>query len=108
MWAFLGSSPEVTSNGKYLIISLYLRDRRQGPKTDCLLIWCKDKAKAVSFETPDTVNTNMGGEGAGGKGVGRGGKLCNLLSYAISHAKGNVAGGPTLPQPKGNAFFGGT
>ena len=34
-------------------------NRRQGPKTACLLRRTEDRAKAVSFETPNTVFTNL-------------------------------------------------
>ena len=34
-------------------------NRRQGPKTACLLRRTEDRAKTVSFETPNTVFTNL-------------------------------------------------
>ena len=34
-------------------------NRRQGPKTGCLLRRTEDRAKTVSFETPNTVFTNL-------------------------------------------------
>jgi len=34
-------------------------NRRQGPKTGCLLRSTEDRAKTVSFETPNTVFTNL-------------------------------------------------
>ena len=35
-------------------------NRRQGPKTACLLRRTKDIAKTASFEIPNTVFTNLG------------------------------------------------
>ena len=34
-------------------------NRRQGPKTACLLRRTEDRAKTVSFETPSIVFTNL-------------------------------------------------
>ena len=45
-------------------------NRRQGPKTGCLLRRAEDRAKTVSFETPNTVFTNLEGECVRVWGVG--------------------------------------
>ena len=39
-----------------------MTNRRQGPKTGCLLRRTEDRAKTVSFETPNTVFTNLGND----------------------------------------------
>ena len=38
-------------------------NRRHGPKTGCLLRRTEDRAKTVSFETPNTVFTNLDDDG---------------------------------------------